>query len=724
MSLLYLGFVSCLLAGAETPPMPSILIAKAECRLYLAQGDELIKVYPVATGRGMCSPAGLFAIENKEPNTGWDYRGGQWVWRGGGNRASAFGAWWLGLTARNARGYPYGIHGTSDPSSIGRLASAGCIRLQNLSVDELYGLVPVGTPVRIVNHLSEAVDQLRALHSWPLVYASDARGSYDLYTIGSDGQGARRLTQLKGDERTPCFSPAGDRIAFVRDAAKAPVLCTIAADGGDLRELPAADATECLGWDTRGIVIRRADGSVVAHTPETGAEAPLEAPAMPRVDDDGESVLVVRGLAPPAQVRAESIRPRPIGPARIEGPALSHDGARLAFSAMVRGKRDLFLCTAEGELLRNVTDSPANEVDPAWSPVPHEGSAVAIVRVVTRPAGLPVYLRRAGTNTGELQGEAPLDVIVAPPTGTPVRYEISTRAPGKRTGPATVLALAPGQSAEVALEVEGAAPVEAAERSTPAEVVLRPSAGAPNVVVNPKDGSKLILIPEGEFTAGSRRENEGGAAFRVALPAYYLAETTVTNAQYKRFIEATGHHPPDRADLSDKPVWTGTEFPPELADHPVVCVSWRDALAYCEWAGLRLPTELEWEKGARGVDGRRYPWGPNWDNGRRCRWRENRGDGRTCAVTDHPDGASPYGLLHMAGNVWQWCADSCEDQAYSRYRAGDRTPPPVDKLHPTRGGSWEEYTEDCFESSFRYFDCFNEEDNCLDNIGFRVARDL
>lgn len=125
------------------------------------------------------------------------------------------------------------------------------------------------------------------------------------------------------------------------------------------------------------------------------------------------------------------------------------------------------------------------------------------------------------------------------------------------------------------------------------------------LIENPKDGTLLALIPEGEFLAGGSGSDEGGGKpFPVRLPAYYLALHPVTNAQYKRY----------------KPEWTRDD------DHPAVRVSWDDAQAYAKWAGLRLPSELEWEKGARGRDGREYPWGKEWDAGK-CRNSNNRGSG-------------------------------------------------------------------------------------------------
>ena len=145
----------------------------------------------------------------------------------------------------------------------------------------------------------------------------------------------------------------------------------------------------------------------------------------------------------------------------------------------------------------------------------------------------------------------------------------------------------------------------------------------------------MVLVSEGAFQFN---EGSGSAARTVSLPAFYIDETEVSNAEYRRFCEATGHTPPNAPDYAVHP------------DYPVSNISYQDAAAYASWAGRRLPTEEEWEKAARGTDGRIYPWGNS-------AWTDNVPD-KMQPVISEPLRKSPYGAYNMAGNVREWTASS------------------------------------------------------------------
>jgi len=177
-------------------------------------------------------------------------------------------------------------------------------------------------------------------------------------------------------------------------------------------------------------------------------------------------------------------------------------------------------------------------------------------------------------------------------------------------------------------------------------------------------GFEWVTIPAGDFYMGSdpRRDihcfEDELPQFRFTIPEFRIARLLVTNTQYKIFIDATGHRAPNH--------WTNGEIPVGKEKHPVVNVSWRDATAFCEWAGVRLPTEAEWEKAARGPDRRIYPWGDGSPTHKRCNFDMEVGS--TTIVGSYPAGASPYGVLDMAGNAWEWTASIWLD-SYENYAA-------------------------------------------------------
>ncbi|MBM4082298.1 MAG: formylglycine-generating enzyme family protein, partial [Planctomycetes bacterium] len=198
--------------------------------------------------------------------------------------------------------------------------------------------------------------------------------------------------------------------------------------------------------------------------------------------------------------------------------------------------------------------------------------------------------------------------------------------------------------------------------------------------------SPMVLVPEGEFLIGEHLKTATVKAFEIDV---YL----VTNEQYERFVIAEKHDPPEH--------WDDASCPDELRDHPVTHVNWQDVKDYAEWIGKRLPTELEWEKAARGTDGRMWPWGSKFEP--KClNCAESKLYGTT-PVTQYPSGRSPYGCYDMAGNVWEWVGDVNS------------------KKEPTlRGGCWSSYQvfTRCFASHRRSPQTKSE------LIGFRCCRDV
>ena len=241
--------------------------------------------------------------------------------------------------------------------------------------------------------------------------------------------------------------------------------------------------------------------------------------------------------------------------------------------------------------------------------------------------------------------------------------------------------------------------------------------------IHPKDGTVMGLVPAGTFLAGDEK-------FSVALPAYYLGLHPVTNGQYAQFLSETK---PTKGDLENwiqldstcfvRASGKGYEGYGGKADHPVVQVSWYGAEAYCQWSGLRLPSELEWEKASRGLDGREYPWGKEW-NQDRCRNANNDGNEQTCGIWSYPEGCSPFGHYQMSGNVWEWCADWYDSNAYVRYKRGDLTPPTSGSGRVLRGGSWYNYSESSFRCALRNYhrDLVPTYRLYLSLCGFRCAR--
>jgi formylglycine-generating enzyme required for sulfatase activity len=216
-------------------------------------------------------------------------------------------------------------------------------------------------------------------------------------------------------------------------------------------------------------------------------------------------------------------------------------------------------------------------------------------------------------------------------------------------------------------------------------VIPTPTLGIGSTMIGEK-GETLVYVPAGEFTMGS--ENGGSdeePVHTVYVDAFWIDQTEVTNKQYKACVDAGTCEPPSATGSYTHPNYYGN---PEFDDYPVIYVNWDKANRYCEmWTGGDLPTEAEWEKAARGTDGRIYPWGNDAPNKDLLNYNQNVGD--TTEVGKYPDGKSIYGAYDMAGNVWEWVNDWYGETYYqSSNSSNNPLGPESGQYRVLRGGSW------------------------------------
>ena len=199
----------------------------------------------------------------------------------------------------------------------------------------------------------------------------------------------------------------------------------------------------------------------------------------------------------------------------------------------------------------------------------------------------------------------------------------------------------------------------------------------------------MVLVQGGKFLMGTDEKDtkdkaaeygiikpwfkDQHPAHQIDIPTFYIDRYEVTNAQYREFVQKTGRRSP--------PDWTGGGYPKGKENHPVVHITWTDANAYCLSAGKRLPTEAEWEKAARGTDGRKYSWGNEFDEQRA---NINNQVGQSTPVGQFENGKSPYGAYDMIGNVWEWTSDWYKPYPGNTYE-DDKF---GEKVRVLRGNSW------------------------------------
>jgi serine/threonine-protein kinase len=216
-------------------------------------------------------------------------------------------------------------------------------------------------------------------------------------------------------------------------------------------------------------------------------------------------------------------------------------------------------------------------------------------------------------------------------------------------------------------------------------------------------GGEMVLVEAGSFLSGEKKQSD-------MLPAFYIDKTEVSNAAYAQFCQETGHALP-------------TGFEADRRDYPVVNVLVLDARAFAQWAGKRLPTGREWEKAARGTDGRLYPWGNEADTA-----RANVGSGKLLPVSDLPNGASPCGALNLSGNVWE-LVDQVSPPGEGAFAEFSKVFKELNLAPPTRDEPWYMVRGQSFSAAERldptglWDNSTVPERGAAHNIGFRCVKD-
>src|SRR6202795_3095161 len=211
-------------------------------------------------------------------------------------------------------------------------------------------------------------------------------------------------------------------------------------------------------------------------------------------------------------------------------------------------------------------------------------------------------------------------------------------------------------------------PRSAGSDTKPVEKMRPPANGSPALkatalphlpsTITGKDGAPMVLVPAGEFTMGSEQgDDDEQPVHHVVLDSFYLDTFEVTNGRFAKFVAAIQSEPP----------WgfADQETPVVHAERPVRWVNWMEALGYCLWAGKRLPTEAEWEKAARGTDGRTYPWGNDPPTAAHAVFGLKEGDETVSPIGNRDPGQSPYGVHDLAGNLYEWVTDWYDEESYT-----------------------------------------------------------
>ena len=331
-----------------------------------------------------------------------------------------------------------------------------------------------------------------------------------------------------------------------------------------------------------------------------------------------------------------------------------------------------------------------------------------------------------------------LAAMVAP---SPTPFPTVTALPTSTAIPPTLTTLPPGSTLTPAPTPSAVATVTLTLPPTPSPTAPEPTPGQNSF--RPADGMEMIYIPAGAFSMGNADQQDESPPHQVNLDAFWIDRTEITNREYAQFLNAIANQlsscQPLTACVSSMEENADSHLASKAGrivaevgfeDHPATHVTWLGAATYCQWADARLPTEAEWEKAARGSSGRRYPWGDSFEAAntnfcdRSCTFDAGRDEeaddnwATTAPVGSFPDGASPYAVYDLAGNVWEWVSDWYGHDYYQQSPGQNPSGPQDGQQRVVRGGSWFSAASDLRAANRSAW----PPDTTTGFIGFRCAR--
>ena len=516
----------------------------------------------------------------------------------------------------------------------------------------------------------------------------------ELWTMSLDGTDKTQITNLGEWVFHPQWFPGGDRLLFTTHQN----MYVVNVDGTELTRIPYNLDYPAISPDGRKVA-----GEI--DTSERNTDG-----AVTKIADD---LLIVNLDDGYSSTRISYCDEEPC---HLAGTSWSPDGQWLAIGGHVTQESllDIYVMRNDGSEKKRLTSMGSAHL-PSWSP---DGSQIAFLCSGSTP-GPDVRIMNA--DGSDIRGLSLGSLWVAPArvSWSPDSRRIALSA-DEGNGPRHIYIF----------DEEGANPISLGIGHEPAWQPCPDSSAVATATddfttVTSIDGASMVYVPAGEFLMGSAESDPDASANQlpqhaVYLDAFWIDRTEVTNAQFARFVAATGHQTDaETGDVGwvchlDSGIWVdikGADWQhphgPDsnlsgLDNHPVVQVSHNDAAAYCQWAGKRLPTEAEWEKAARGTDGRSYPWGNAGvtgnlanlaDSNTSFSWGDERiddGYAHTAPAGAYPGGASPYGALDMAGNVWEWVADWYDAAYYGNSAYENPMGPETGNVRVRRGGAWDD----------------------------------